>query len=107
MRRGFTLFTVFPLLLAVYYPGCDSPVRVTAAVEQAPIDQLWRAPQSIAAQDLFNGPWGQAFAPEPGAAYRFLRSKTRGVNPGMTVVDEAGRRWSVKQAAHDGRGAEG
>jgi hypothetical protein len=107
MRRGFTLFTVFPLLLAVYYPGCDPQMRTAPAVEQAPIDQLWRAPQSIAAQDLFNGPWGDAFAPDPAAPYRFMKSKTRGVNPGMTVVDPAGRKWSVKQASHDGRAAEG
>ena len=107
MRQGLTLLTAFPLLLAVYYPGCDPQLRSTVPAAQAPIDELWRPPHAIAAQDLFHGPWGQAFAPEPAATYRFLRSKARGINPGMTVSDPAGGEWSVKQAPHDGRGAEG
>ena len=36
-----------------------------------------------------------------------MKPKTGGVNPGMTVTDPLGRSWSVKQAPHDGRSAEG
>jgi hypothetical protein len=107
MRRGLTMLALMPMLVGVYYPGCDPQVRPNVPADQRRIDELWRAPRDIAAEDLFNGPWGQANAPDAGATYRFLRPKRTGVNPGMTVRDPQGREWSVKQAAHDGRAAEG
>jgi hypothetical protein len=62
----------------------------------------------VRAQDLFNGPWGAAAAPDPRATYTFVRRKTKGANPGVVVSDPAGREWSVKQAPHSGgRGDEG
>jgi hypothetical protein len=73
----------------------------------ARIEELWQAPANIAAEDLFNGRWGPEYAPDAQATYRFVKPKTSGVNPGMTVTDGLGRSWSVKQAPHDGRGAEG
>jgi hypothetical protein len=103
-----TSLTVLPmLLLAVDYIGCSAELRPTVPASQAPTDELWQAPRDIAAQDLFNGAWGAASAPDPQSAYRFLRPKRTGVNPGMTVVDDKGRRWSVKQTPHDDRGPEG
>jgi hypothetical protein len=101
MRRGVTLLTVAPLLIAFYFPGADPQPQQADLSSQAPIEELWRAPHDIAARDLFNGPWGAELAPDPGTTYRFVRSKTRGINPGMTVSDPQGREWSVKQAAHD------
>jgi hypothetical protein len=99
--RHVTLLTVMPLLVAVYYPGCDPQIQPVAPVAQPPVEELWRAPDDIAAQDLFNGRWGASFAPDAAATYRFRRAKSHGVNPGMTVADPQGREWSVKQASHD------
>jgi hypothetical protein len=49
-----------------------------------------------------------AHAPNPHVAYRFVNAKTTDTNPGMTVTDPSGRKWSVKQASHDpARGDEG
>jgi hypothetical protein len=93
------VLTVLPLLIAVYYPGCDPTLQPVDPVSQAPIGELWRAPRDMADQDLFHGPWGPSFAPDATATYRFVRAKTRGVNPGMTVTDPQGRDWSVKQAS--------
>jgi len=107
MRRGVTMLTLMPLLVGLYYPGCDPQLQPSVPTEQRRIEELWRAPRDIAAQDLFNGPWGEESAPDARASYRFLRPKTTGVNPGMTVRDPHGREWSVKQASHDGRAAEG
>jgi hypothetical protein len=101
------MLTLMPLLIAAYYPGCDPQVRPNVPADQRRIEELWRAPHDIAGADLLNGPWGSATAPDASATYRFLRPKTTGVNPGMTVRDPHGREWSVKQAPHDGRGAEG
>jgi hypothetical protein len=107
MRRGLTMLTLMPLLVAVYYPGCDPQLQPSITPEQRRMEELWRAPRDIAAQDLFNGPWGQESAPDARSSYRFLRPKTTGVTPGMTVRDPHGREWSVKQHSHDGRAAEG
>jgi hypothetical protein len=106
MTRGLTLLTVVPLL-AVYYPGCEPQLQPSVPADQRRIEELWRAPGDIAAADLYHGPWGAGSAPDRVAAYRFVRAKSRGVNPGMTVRDPHGREWSVKQASHDGRAAEG
>jgi hypothetical protein len=57
--------------------------------------------------DAYYGPWGAEAAPAPAVEYRFVKPKTSGVNPGMTVIDPGGRKWSVKQAPHDDRGDEG
>lgn len=107
MSQGTSVLTVLPVLFAVYYPGCDPQIRPTVPATEVRIEELWRAPRDIAAQDLFNGPWGAQSAPDAGARYRFVRSKTGGVNPGMSVTDPLGRTWSVKQASHDGRAPEG
>jgi hypothetical protein len=108
MTREFILFAALPLVFATYYPSCRTPeVSPTMGADLVRLEELWRAPASIAAEDLFNGRWGPEYAPDPDAAYRFVKPKTRGVNPGMTVADPLGRSWSVKQSPHDGRAAEG
>ena len=81
---------------------CPTPeLRPTMPANQADISELWVRPVDIARQDLFYGPWGRELAPKPGGTYRFVRPKSRGMNPGMTVLDTQGRKWSVKQAPHD------
>lgn len=101
-----TLILAVPLVLALYLPFCarvhDPVVGVTADVKG-----LWEPAADVAAQDLYHGPWGAANAPEPFAVYTHLEHKHTGVNPGMTVVDPAGREWSVKQAPPNGEAAEG
>jgi hypothetical protein len=71
------------------------------------IEELWVEPHDLAARDLYHGPWGAAYAPDPNAEYRFVAPKKGGVNPGMTVRDPLGREWKVKQPPNTGRNAEG
>ena len=73
----------------------------------APLSALWEQPHDLRDQDLFNGPWGAARAPDPEAVYTYLRPKQGGTNPGMVVQDPAGREWHVKQAPHNDHGDEG
>lgn len=78
--------------------SCVSAKRPVAPTEPAPPGaSIWRAPADIAAQDLFNGPWGADRAPNPEWTYTLVKHKQTGVNLGMTVRDPQGREWSVKQ----------
>ena len=108
MSRGLLLLTTLPIVIGL--SAVDYNAELLAkdlSVQVLPIKELWQPPARISAQDLFHGPWSDGDAPDPAATYRFERSKRHGVNPGMTVVDPLGREWSVKQAPHDSRGAEG
>jgi len=58
--------------------------------------ELWH-PADTAPADTFNGPWGAERAPDPKATYTFVRQKTHGVSPGLTVRDARGVEWSVKE----------
>ena len=108
MGNPLAMVTVFAVLIAAYVPSCRTPeVEPTVPPPLVQMQELWRAPSEAEHQDLFLGPWGADHAPDPKATYTFVKSKTGGINPGMTVTDPLGRRWSVKQAPHDGRGAEG
>ena len=98
---------VFPAVLAVYLPFCTPELRPTQAPELVQIEELWERPDELAERDLFNGPWGIRNAPAADEVYTFIRFKTGGPNPGMTVTDPRGREWRVKQAPRDGRGHEG
>jgi hypothetical protein len=102
------LMLMLPPLFAIYVPTCiPRAVSPTAAPDQVRLEELWRPPEDLNAQDLRYGPWGVERAPDPDATYRFVEKKQGGVNPGMTVRDPDGRRWKVKQPALDGRVAEG
>lgn len=94
MGRRLCVFAM-PAVLAVFVPYCG-PVRPTIQPAAGPPARLWIEPGQ-AAQDLYNGPWGAGRAPDPGTVYRLLEVKRHGVNPGMTVRDPEGRKWSVKQ----------
>ena len=107
MSRGFVLLTTLPIVIGLAAADYNSEVRAKDLSGQVPMAELWQQPADISRQDLFAGPWGTESAPDPAASYRFERSKRHGMNPGMTVVDQRGREWSVKQAPHDPRGAEG
>ena len=106
MARVLTLVASLPFVLGIYLPGPAAHTEPAASPVRVTVEELWHEPGDIAAKDLFDGPWGRAFAPDPAAAYRFQRSKRGGANPGMIVVDPLNREWSVKQQAH-GRTAEG
>lgn len=108
MSRGLLLLTTLPIVIGLSAVDYNAELRAKdLPVQVLPIKELWQPPARISAQDLFHGPWSNGDAPDPAATYRFERSKRHGVNPGMTVVDPLGREWSVKQAPHDSRGAEG
>lgn len=95
-----------PLVFALYLPFCatvQDPV-ITPSME---LSGLWKAPADVSALDLYDGPWGPEHAPDPFAIYTLVEHKHSGVNPGMTVRDEQGREWSVKQAPPNGQPAEG
>lgn len=62
-----------------------------------PSASMWKAPSDLASRDLFNGPWGAENAPDPNAVYTLVERKHTGVNLGLTVKDDQGREWSVKQ----------
>ena len=68
---------------------------------------LWQRPTDLADRNLFNGPWGAKRAPDPHDTYSLVEVKHHGINPGMTVRDSRGRKWSVKQAPPDGEAGEG
>jgi hypothetical protein len=73
----------------------------------APLAEFWQRPNDLASRDLFDGPWGRERAPDPNAIYTFVERKQHGTNPGVTVLDAAGREWHVKQPPHNDQGAEG
>lgn len=106
MVRAF--IPVFPAVLALYWPFCTPELRPSQPPASAQMEELWERPDDLEARDLFYGPWGREHMPAADAPYRFVKAKTSGVNPGMTVRDARGREWSVKQAFHDpDRGDEG
>jgi hypothetical protein len=93
---------VCPVVLGVFMPMCPAPaVQPTAPPDRIDVSELWTPPVDLAAADLFYGPWGVDYAPDARDVYRFLKPKTSGANPGMTVEDPHGRKWSVKQPNHD------
>ena len=85
-----------PLVVATFMPYCGGPVRPTVVPPGSPPARLWDEP-APSARDLFNGPWGAERAPDPAGVYRLVEIKRHGANPGMTVRDAQGRKWSVKQ----------
>jgi hypothetical protein len=101
-----TLLWTLPFV-AVSWPMCTARIQPTVSPAEVRMEELWTAVDRSGPVDAFHGPWGADAAPVPDVEYRYVKPKTSGVNPGMTVVDPAGRKWSVKQAPHDDRGSEG
>jgi hypothetical protein len=94
------------VVLGVLAASCAPPLLRVPAPEGAPVPVLWE-PIEVAAQDTFFGPWGASRVPDPADRYTLVSLKHTGVNPGMTVRDRGGRRWSVKQAPTTGYAPEG
>jgi hypothetical protein len=104
---GHRIFIVVaPAVFAVYMPFCTPAVRPTMPASDVAVAALWESPDDLESRDLFNGPWPVKRGPDPQATYTFVETKHHGVNPGMTVRDPQGRKWSVKQAPADGRQSE-
>jgi hypothetical protein len=103
----YLLAIAIPAVLATYIPFCTPALQPTMLPWNAPLSSLWRLPTDLSQRDLFNGPWGAERAPDPHAVYTLVEVKHHGSNPGMTVRDGKGRKWSVKQAPLDGLPAEG
>jgi hypothetical protein len=99
--------SVFPLLIALYYPFCTAKVQPTMPPWNAPLTEFWQQPNDLSSRDLMYGPWGPGLAPDPQAIYTFVERKQQGTNPGITVEDPQGREWHVKQPPHNNQGAEG
>jgi hypothetical protein len=81
--------------------GCAPPIRSTATspLGQSELAEFWQNPDDLRARDLFWGPWGRRYAPNASEAFKFVEEKTTGFSPGLTVVDQDGVEWSVKQGA--------
>ena len=75
--------------------GVKVPVTTTAPAPSGA--SMWVEPTDIATRDLYYGPWGPERAPNPKGVYTLVERKHTGVNLGLTVKDEQGREWSVKQ----------
>ena len=104
--RNTLLLILAPLVLGFYLPTCPKPeLQPTVPADRVDLAELWERPADIAGADLFYGPWGREHAPDPADTYRSLQPTTSRSNPGMTVVDSSGRKWSVKQAGDDRAGA--
>ena len=85
-------------IAAVSFTACAGvKVPVTATAPPPPAASLWVEPTDLAQRDLFYGPWGADNAPDPNGVYQLVERKHTGVNLGMTVKDDKGREWSVKQ----------
>lgn len=58
--------------------------------------ELWVDPGDVAARDLFNGPGGKDWVPDPKATYKVTAVDVTGYSAGYDVVDSQGREWKVK-----------
>jgi len=96
---------VLTATLGLACAGVKVPVATTAPVPGGA--SMWVEPTNIADRDLFYGPWGPERAPNPKGVYTLVERKHTGVNLGLTVKDEQGREWSVKQSYPGGLDPEG
>jgi hypothetical protein len=89
------------LTLAGVVAGCAPAIHSTAngPLTNTQMAEFWQNPDDLRARDLFWGPWGQTYAPKATQTYKFVAEKKGGFSPGLTVVDEDGVEWSVKQGA--------
>lgn len=57
---------------------------------------LWQEPSDIETRDLFNGPGGAEGAPEANGKFTFEARSKGGTSEKIHVVDDKGRKWTVK-----------
>jgi hypothetical protein len=104
--RNITIAVVaLSLMISAACAGVKVPVATTAPAPAGA--SLWVEPTDLESRDLFKGPWGSDHAPDPKAVYTLVERKHAGVNLGLTVKDERGREWSVKQSYPGGLDPEG
>lgn len=94
------------LIVSTACAGVKVPKAQTAP-SHPPGVSMWQEPKDLASRDLFYGPWGAENAPDPAGVYTLVEHKHTGVNLGLTVKDEKGREWSVKQPYPGGLDEEG
>jgi hypothetical protein len=87
------------VVLAMYLPFCGTQEMRPTTHPPGPRVSLWTAAADLPPRDMYFGPWGSDRAPDPFAVYTLVERKHTGVNPGMTVRDERGRTWVIKQSA--------
>jgi len=98
MTTSVARIAIVALTAAVGAAACAGvPVPKAQTTPAPPAASLWKEPADLAQRDLFYGPWGADHAPDPTAVYTLVERKHTGVNLGLTVKDEKGREWSVKQ----------
>ena len=105
MLRMQTVATV--IAITIGSAACAGVGVPQARTPKAPSASMWVEPTNLASRDLFYGPWGKQNAPDPNGVYKLVELKHSGVNLGMTVKDEKGREWSVKQPFPGGLDPEG
>ena len=66
-----------------------------AAQKKGP-DVIWQDRGDIGALDLFYGAGGKAHAPDPSAAFTFVKEDLEATSPKFDVKDDQGVRWKVK-----------
>jgi hypothetical protein len=57
---------------------------------------LWEDPADIESRDLVNGPGGAEGAPDPNGKFTFVERSKKGTSEKIHVVDDKGRKWTVK-----------
>jgi hypothetical protein len=95
MRHITTAVAALSLTIGAACAGVNVPKAQTTPAP--PAASLWTEPTNLASRDVFYGPWGADKAPDPNGVYTLVERKHTGVNLGMTVKDDKGREWSVKQ----------
>lgn len=105
MRTITLAIAAVALTMSAACAGVKVPVATTAPAPAGA--SLWVEPTDLESRDLFYGPWGSETAPDPKGVYRLVERKHTGVNLGLTVKDEKGREWSVKQPYPGGLDPEG
>ena len=95
LMRTITIAIAATLTISVACAGVKVPKAQTTPAPVAA--SMWIEPHNLAERDLFLGPWGAENAPDPKGVYTLVERKHSGVNLGLTVKDEKGREWSVKQ----------
>lgn len=70
----------------------------TAGVPASSVDvaQLWQDPADLESRDLFAGPGGTKFMPDPTSPFTFVKADRTGYSPGYDLTDAKGLTWSVK-----------
>lgn len=60
---------------------------------------LWQEPTDIETRDLFNGPGGAEGAPDSNGKFTFEERSKSGTSEKIHVIDDKGRKWTVKFGA--------